>query len=96
MECFAKIVNGYNYLDNLFSQYQLSRSLLYEINIVIFFNAGLLFTPEVFILRKKVWEPRGPGGLNFAIPSTKLGKSNKPVKCIDAKLTELSFSNYEF
>ena len=33
------------------------------------FNAGLIFTPEVFIPCKKVWEPRGPGVVNFNIPS---------------------------
>ena len=32
------------------------------------FNAGLIFTLEVYILRKKVWESRVPGGMNFYIP----------------------------
>ena len=30
----------------------------YETNIMIIFNAGLIFTPEVFIPCKKVWWPR--------------------------------------
>ena len=55
MEHFAKIVNSYNYFCNI----SFSRSLLYEINIINFFNAGLIFTPEVFILCKKVWELGG-------------------------------------
>ena len=38
-------------------------------NIMNSFNAGLIFTPEVFIPCKKVWEPRGPGVVNFNIPS---------------------------
>ena len=32
---------------------------------IFFFNTGLIFTPEVFVLCKKVWGPREPG----AIPS---------------------------
>ena len=35
-----------------------SRSLLYEINIMIFFNTGLIFTSEVFILYKILWRQR--------------------------------------
>ena len=41
---FAKMVNGYNYFRNI----SFSRSLLYEKN-VNFHNAGLIFTPELFI-----------------------------------------------
>ena len=37
--------------------------LVHEINMI--FNAGLIFTPEVFILCKKVLEP---GTLNFDMP----------------------------
>ena len=59
------IVKSYNYFCNII----FSRSLLYEINIMNSFNAGLIFTPEVFIPCKKVWEPRGPGVVNFNIPS---------------------------
>ena len=44
MHHFAKIVNGYNYFRNI----SFSRSLLYEKN-VNFHNAGLIFTPELFI-----------------------------------------------
>ena len=57
---FAKILNGYNYLCNISS----SRSPLYEINIMNFFHTGLIFTPQVFFLRRKVWRPRraGQGG----------------------------------
>ena len=90
-------------LANYFRKISFLRSLLYEINIVIFLNAGLIFTAEVFIVRKKVWEPTGPGVVNFDIPflnkhagTRKLGKLNKPAKCVNAKLTELSLSNYEF
>ena len=36
---------------------ELSLSLLYEINIMNFFSAGQIFTPEVLILCKKVWGP---------------------------------------
>ena len=46
MECFAKIVKGYNY----FRDISFSRFLLYEINIINFLNTGLIFTPQVFIL----------------------------------------------
>ena len=52
-----KLVNGYHYfrIIQLFSQYQLSRSLFHEIN-MIFFNAVLNFTPEYQIYVK--WDPR--------------------------------------
>ena len=43
MECFANIVNGYNYFRNISNP----RSLLHEINIMKFLNTGLIFTPEV-------------------------------------------------
>ena len=52
MEGFANIVNDYNYFRNLC----FSRSLLHEINIMIFFSTGLIFTPEIFILGKNVWD----------------------------------------
>ena len=48
------IFANYNYYHNSFSRF-----LLYENNIVNCFNAGLIFTAEVFILYKKVWELRG-------------------------------------
>ena len=48
-ERFAKKVNDYNYIRNLC----FSLSLLYEINIMVFFNTGLIFAPEVIILCKK-------------------------------------------
>ena len=45
---------------------------LYEIDITNFLNPVLIFTLEVFILCKKVMEPRGSGarigGMNFDIP----------------------------
>ena len=53
-----------NYFDNM----SLSRSLLYEINIMNFFHTPLALTPEVFILCKKVWSPRVLGVVNFDIP----------------------------
>ena len=70
MQCFAKIVNGYDYFHmiKLFSQYQLSRSRPYEIN-MNFFKTVLIFTPEVSILRKKVGEPNGSRVMNFDIPN---------------------------
>ena len=49
MERLVKIVNQYNYFRNI----SFSRYLLHEIDIT-FFNAGLIFIPEVFILRKKM------------------------------------------
>ena len=51
--CFVKKVNGYRYFCNI----SFSCSLLYEIKITNFFSEALIFTPEVFILRKKVWGP---------------------------------------
>ena len=50
MECFAKIVNGYNYFRNT----NFSRSLLYEINMMNFFNTGRTFAPEVFLPCRKL------------------------------------------
>ena len=50
MKRFAKVINGYKYFYNI----NFSRPLLYEINL-IFFNTGLIFASEVFILYKKVW-----------------------------------------
>ena len=51
------------------SAMELSRSLLYAINIIILFNTGLIFTPKVFILWKKAWGTRGRGTVHFDIPS---------------------------
>ena len=63
MKRFAKeltaiiIFTNYNYFCNI----SFSGSPPYEINIMIFFNGGLIFGPEVFILCKKYWlEVRGP------------------------------------
>ena len=77
IECLAKIVKGCNYFRNI----NFSCSLLYEINIMNFLNTGLIFTPEVFILCKKVQGEWGAGGgeggprksrtENFDIPFTK-------------------------
>ena len=50
-----KIVGGSNYYHNI----SFSRSLLYAIKFRNFFNAGLIFTPKVFIPYKKVWAPSG-------------------------------------
>ena len=66
MECFAKIVKGCNYFRNI----SFSRFLLCEIYIMNFLNTGLFFTPEVFVLRKKVWGPRGLWAVNFDTPFT--------------------------
>ena len=66
MECFAKIVKRCNY----FRDISFSRFLLYEINIMNFLNTSLIFTPEVFILCKKVWWPRGLPAVDFDIPFT--------------------------
>ena len=35
-----------------------------------FLNTGLIFTPEVFSLCKKVWGPRGLRAVDFDIPLT--------------------------
>ena len=56
MERFAKIVSSYSYFSNI----SFSRSLLYDKK-NNFFNTSLIFTPEVFIQSKNVWDPRGPG-----------------------------------
>ena len=55
MERFAKIVNSYSYFSNI----SFSRSLLYDKKSLI--STSLIFTPEVFIQSKNVWDPRGPG-----------------------------------
>ena len=49
------IFSNYNYFLNI----NFPCSLLHEIYIMIFFNTGLIFTPEVFILCKNVWGSRG-------------------------------------
>ena len=35
-----------------------------------YLKTGLIFTPEVFVLCKKVWGPRGPRAIDFDIPFT--------------------------
>ena len=57
MECFGKMVNGYNH----FRSFAFHVLYFNEINIMKFFNARLIFTPKVFILCKEVWESRWPG-----------------------------------
>ena len=64
LACFVKIVNSYNY----FRIISFSRSLLYEIYIMNFFNTGLSFTPEILFLCKIVWGTRWDGSVNFDIP----------------------------
>ena len=66
MECFAKIVKGYNYYRDI----SFSRFLLLEINITNFLNTGLIFTPEVFILCKNVWGLTGLRAVDLDIPFT--------------------------
>ena len=66
MECFAKIVKGCNYFRNI----SFSRFLLYEINIMNFLKTSHVFTPEVFVLCKKVWRPRGLQAVDFDMPFT--------------------------
>ena len=61
MECFVKLFKG---------DISFSRFLLYEINIMNFLNTGLIFTPEVFILCKKVYGPTGLWAVDFDIPFT--------------------------
>ena len=64
------------------SAMELSRSLLYAINITILFNAGLIFTPKVFILWKKAWGTRGRGTAHFDIPSLlQLFTKEKELSC---------------
>ena len=48
-----------------FCNISFSRSLLLEIN--DFLSTGPNFTPEIYILCKKVWEPRWRGTVNFDI-----------------------------
>ena len=59
---FAKIVSGYNYfcIIELFSQYQLSRSLPYEINMNLV-HIVLIFNLEVSIHVKKYMARGGRG-----------------------------------
>ena len=45
---------------NFFGNISFSRSLFYKINTLSFFNIGLIFTPDVFILYRKVWGSKGP------------------------------------
>ena len=68
MEHIAKIVNDDNYFRKLFSLYQLFRfyTLLNKYD-ELYYRAGLIFAPEVFVLYKKVWRPRGLGLSNFDI-----------------------------
>ena len=49
IEHFTKIVNCYNYF---------RKSYLFPQNII---KTILIFTPEVFIIYKNVWRPRGRG-----------------------------------
>ena len=71
MEHFAKVVNGYNYFRKslLFRNIGFSPSVLYEkkYSIMKFLNTGLIFTPEVYVPCKKVYESRVLGGMNFYI-----------------------------
>ena len=62
MERFGKIAKVCNYFRNI------SFSHFYEINITNFLNTGYIFIPEVFILCKKVWGPRGLRTVDFDIP----------------------------
>ena len=43
-------------------------NILYELNIMNFFNTGVTFIPIVFILCKKGMEAQGAGAMNFDIP----------------------------
>ena len=56
---FASIFNGYNYFTNYidFRSTSLRRFLLHEINIIYFFNTGLIFTPEVVPSASGGWRP---------------------------------------
>ena len=60
MESLAKIINSCSCFrkSKLFLQYQL-------FTFSTFFNKSLFFTPEVFILYKKVWWPIEPGAVNL-------------------------------
>ena len=50
---------------NYFRSISLPRCLLHEINIMNFFKKGLIFTPVVVILCKKLQRARGPDGEFF-------------------------------
>ena len=54
---------NYNYFGNI----SFSRSLFYKINTLNFFNIGLIFTPDVFILYRKVWGSKGPWNVKYQI-----------------------------
>ena len=72
MERFAKIGNGYNY----FRSTNFWRVLLYEINMMNFFNAGRTFAPEVFLPCRKLWGTNVTEGRKF---SYNRGKSSLPA-----------------
>ena len=57
---------NYNYFCNI----SFSRALPYDINIMSFFNSGLIFGPEVFILYKK-YDGRGSGAVDLDTPPIK-------------------------
>ena len=42
-------------------------NIMYEINIMNFFNMAVIFTTIVFILRKKAWAKRTPVGMDFDV-----------------------------
>ena len=52
---------------NFFGNISFSRSLFYKINTLSFFNIGLIFTPDVFILYRKVWGSKGPWNVKYQI-----------------------------
>ena len=52
---------------NCFHSISLPHSLVHEIQIMNFFNTGLIFTPEVVILCKKTMAREGAGDHKFLI-----------------------------
>ena len=60
MKYFPKIADGYNYFRKLIlcSHISFSRSLVFEMSVMNFFNTSLIFNAEVFNLYN-IWGLRG-------------------------------------
>ena len=50
---------------------------------ILFFNASLIFTPEIVIEGKKIWGDRGPGTVN--------GNFNIPPRSFTVTLSDITF-----
>ena len=63
IECFVKILKGYNYVHNTVSAFH----VLYFRKKYDIFNTGLIFTPELFIWCKKSMGPEGTTDCKFDV-----------------------------